>query len=670
MGQINVLDFQVANLIAAGEVVERPASAVKELLENAIDAGSKNVTVEIKRGGISFIRVTDDGCGIERDDLPVAILRHATSKIKEASDLDGITTLGFRGEALAAIASVSHLRIMSRRKGKSMGYALDSVAGEVLDISETGMARGTTVIVEELFANVPARRKFLKRDSSEAMACTAVVEKAALANPKVAIKFISDGGMKFQTSGDGKLKNTIYSVLGRDFAAKLTEVRDMSDGISVTGYISRPDNHRSNRNFENFFINGRYVKSRTAMSALEQAYESFIPSDKFPCCVLNINIHPTFVDVNVHPTKLEVKFSNERLVFDAVYAAVRNALLQRTDRPTLTMNSPSVSAEDIALANAFVPIFDHKETPDGKRFQHASIFDADVVPQKTGDVDNAASSENETAQEHGDIFKTETPAYGTAKTTSDIPSEHHTYTVDPRNVTRTVDSITEYTASQVSVAPAPKRQTSEPNGTKTAAPEPARELPHYRIIGEAFNAYVIVEFEDKVLMIDKHAAHERINFERMKRNLNRSGGETQMLLVPANLTLDPAGYSAVKEHADEIRALGFAMDFSDADHSIELTGYPADLEEESACDLIDELCDRLSNGTGTVRTAFDSMLESALYQASCKASIKAGHIENEAHVKWICDNLLALPDIKFCPHGRPVAMELTKTDIEKQFKRK
>ena len=652
MGQINVLDFQVANLIAAGEVVERPASAVKELFENSIDAGAKNITVEIKRGGTAFIRVTDDGCGMEPDDLPVSIKRHATSKIRDAADLDGITTLGFRGEALAAISSVSHLRIMSRRKGRQMGTVLEAVSGEIVDISESGMAVGTTVIVEELFANVPARRKFLKRDASEAMACAAVVEKGALANPKVAVKFISDGTMKFSTSGDGKLKNTIYSVLGREFASKMTEVREMSDGIRVEGFVGRPDNVRSNRNFENFFINGRYVKSKTAMAAVEQAYESFIPSEKFPCCVLNISIHPTFVDVNVHPTKLEVKFSNERLVFDAVYGAVRNALLQKLDRPRLEFRSPSISAEDIALANAFVPIFDHQSQPEKTRYQHATIFD----PQETPVPASAAPAQPE-RQEYE------------PKETVREPPRSDFLTVEKENVTRSVESIGEYTRSQISDSVIPVSEPPESKEMPAAEPEPQPEPIRYRIIGEAFNAYVIVEVDDKVLMIDKHAAHERINFERMKRNLGRGDGSSQLLMAPVTMMLDPSGYSAVKEHYGDLSKIGYLMEFDDPGHKIDLTGYPAALDEESACSLIDELCDKLANGVGTVRTAFDSLLESALYQASCKASVKAGHVENEGHIKWICDNLLSLPDIKFCPHGRPVAMELTKSEIEKQFKR-
>ena len=282
MGIINKLDIQVANLIAAGEVVDRPASVIKELVENSMDAGAKNITIEIKRGGSALMRVTDDGCGMSADDVPVCILRHATSKIKDAADLDGITTLGFRGEALAAISSVSHIRIITRRAKDTMGTLLEADGGKVVDMTQTGAQKGTTVIVEEIFANVPARRKFLKRDASEAMACSAVVEKLALSHPEVSFKFISDGDMKFSTDGSGKLKNVIYAVLGRDFASKMIPVLAMTEGVEVTGFIGSPENIRANRNYQNYFINGRYVKSKTVMSAVEQAYDSFIPSEKFP----------------------------------------------------------------------------------------------------------------------------------------------------------------------------------------------------------------------------------------------------------------------------------------------------------------------------------------------------------------------------------------------------
>ena len=326
MGKINQLSFAVANLIAAGEVVDRPASVVKELLENSIDAGADNITVEIKHGGVSLIRVTDNGCGISKDDLPLAVKRHATSKISGAEDLDSIITLGFRGEALAAISAVSDVKIISKTKDTDFGYLLLSTPTGGVDVSEVGCADGTTVLVENLFLNVPARRKFLKKDVTEAIAVSAVVEKVALSRPGIAFTYIIDGQRRFSTSGDGKIKNTVYAVLGRDFASRLVEVRSEYDGISVYGFIGRSDNCRANRNMQNFFINGRYVKSKTATAAIEQAYTSYIAEGKFPVCVLFIDISPFSVDVNVHPAKLEVKFSNEKAVFEAVYYAVKSAM--------------------------------------------------------------------------------------------------------------------------------------------------------------------------------------------------------------------------------------------------------------------------------------------------------------------------------------------------------
>ncbi|MBO5756632.1 MAG: DNA mismatch repair endonuclease MutL, partial [Clostridia bacterium] len=345
MGKINVLSFEVANLIAAGEVVDRPASAIKEMMENAIDAGASRITVEIQNGGVTFMRVSDNGHGMPPEDLPMAIRRHATSKISEAQDLDGICTLGFRGEALAAIAAVSRLRIMSKTPDAALGAQMDVHCGEIVDIVERGCAVGTTVIAEDLFANVPARRKFLKRDVTEAMAVSANVEKIALSHPEIAFRLIIDGNVKLDTAGDGSLKSAVWSVFGKDFASRLIEVDGEYEGITVKGFIGRPDNARPNRNYQNFFINSRYVKSKTASAALEQAFTSFMAPDKFPCCVLFIGLNPTRVDVNVHPAKLEVKFTNEKPVFESVYYAVRQALEANTARPELQIptKKPSVS---------------------------------------------------------------------------------------------------------------------------------------------------------------------------------------------------------------------------------------------------------------------------------------------------------------------------------------
>ncbi len=627
MGIINQLDFKVANLIAAGEVVDRPASAVKELLENAIDAGAKNVTVELKRGGVSFIRVTDDGCGMREEDVPVCIKRHATSKIKYATDLDGIATLGFRGEALAAIASVSRLRIMTRPHDEEMGTILESEGGENVTVTRAGCQVGTTVIIEELFANVPARRKFLKRDVSEGMACCAVVEKIALSHPEISFRLITDGQMRYMTDGKGDLYATIYAVLGREFASKLIRVESLMEGITVYGFIGQPDNVRANRNFQNYFINGRYVKSRTCMSATEQAYESFIPGEKFPCCVLNISIHPAFVDVNVHPTKLEVKFSDDKKIFDAVYCAVRNALENSVRRPQMKIEPSSVSYDDIKLKNAFVPIYDHAETVLSQKPEQKIFF-----------------------EEEGE--KEPTP-----------PVKIQIVESDPEPVIEEKEEEVPFVMTE----PEPEVIEIKHTETPTRRPIEEKSIPYYKIIGEAFNSYVMVELEDKMLMIDKHAAHERIIFENMKRNMQKGESSQQMLMFPMNIILTPEEYAAVCEHENEIRAIGY--EYTADGYILSVSGIPSDLSEESAKEMLEVLARQLSLGIGKTEVTRNSFMERALYQASCKAAIKAGRIEDQGHIKWICDNLLALPDIKFCPHGRPVAIELTKKEMERSFKR-
>ena len=335
MGLINVLDISVANLIAAGEVVERPSSAVKELIENSVDAGAKNITVEIKKGGVSLLRVTDDGCGMSAEDAVMSIKRHATSKIKTAADLSAIMTLGFRGEALAAISSVTKFRILTKRRDDSAGTSLTSIYGSSPKVEEAGCPNGTTVICEELFATTPARLKFLKSDSTEAAAVQGVVERAAVSHPEISFRYISDGAMKFSTSGDGSLDGAIYSVYGRAFASSLVAVTSDGGGIKVMGYVSSPEFTRGNRGMQIFYVNGRSVRSKLLQAALEQAFDTYIPSGKFPSCVLDVKIHSAYVDVNIHPSKLEVKFSDERSVFSAVYYAVRSALEGNVARPLI-----------------------------------------------------------------------------------------------------------------------------------------------------------------------------------------------------------------------------------------------------------------------------------------------------------------------------------------------
>jgi len=609
MGIINVLDFKVANLIAAGEVVDRPASVIKELMENSIDAGATSLTVEIQNGGVSFMRVSDNGKGISRDDVPVAIKRHATSKIKEANDLDGIVTLGFRGEALAAIASVCKLRIMTKTPDDTMGTCLLSENGDIIEIVDMGNHDGTTVICEELFANVPARRKFLKTNTAETAAVTAVVEKVALSRSDIAVKYITDNVMKFTTAGDGKLMNTIYSVLGKDFAKKLIEVRSITDGIEVTGYIGSPDYVRGNRNYQNFFINERYIKSKTAMAALEQAFNSFIPSDKFPACILDIKVHPAYVDVNVHPAKLEVKFSDEKIIFNAVYCAVRNALANKIKRPELDIKNDSIItnlSDDVKLINAFIPIDDGFNNKVNDK----------VSPRREMIIEDKIY--NPPDIEYEEIKPVEPPK----------------------------------------IIPPPPEKTSTPD---------VLPLPNYKIIGEAFYAYVMVELDNCVMMIDKHAAHERIIFEEMKRNRKNGSVMAQILSLPVEISINPEEHAAMVEFNADIRSIGF--DYELTVDTVKIYQIPSELDICAAGDILIVLAGDIAANMSTVGVSRDIIYEKALYQASCKAAIKAGHNENIEHIRWIIEKVLTIPDIKFCPHGRPVAFELTKRDIERQFKR-
>ncbi|MBE6691007.1 MAG: DNA mismatch repair endonuclease MutL, partial [Ruminococcaceae bacterium] len=508
MGKINVLSFAVANLIAAGEVVDRPASVIKELMENAIDAGSKHITVEIRNGGVTFMRVADDGCGIAPEDLPVAIRRHATSKIREADDLDGILTLGFRGEALAAIAAVSDLRIITRTADAPYGSLLVSHGGEVEEVTEQGAPVGTTVIVENLFGNVPARRKFLKKDVSEAIAVSTYVEKIALSRPDIAIRLIVDGNMKLDTAGDGKVESAMYAVFGRDFVSKMIPVEGSSESVRVSGFIGRPDNVRPKRNYENFFINGRYINCRTAAAALEQAYTSFIPPEKFPSCVLYIDINPAAVDVNVHPAKLEVKFSNERPVFEAVYYAVRSALEANSKRPAMQLKQ--------AATNAFVPVEEGKRESLAKRQISINAPTPAPAPVASMPTRREETFGRMSAVDFAGRYQVSSPPAFRKEENAPQPKS------EPIPFPRAAASEPAPRVTEMPIAPPPTdadapimpatpgvKATEVPVTPVETAPaaHEASELPAaepWRIVGEVFHAYIVVECGEKMLLIDKH----------------------------------------------------------------------------------------------------------------------------------------------------------------------
>ena len=710
MGKINVLPFAVANLIAAGEVVDRPASVIKELLENAIDSGADRITVEIQNGGVTFMRVTDNGCGMEPDDLPVAIRRHATSKIREAADLDGILTLGFRGEALAAIASVSNMRILSKTADAPFGAMLEARGGEIVSLSEQGCSTGTSVIVEDLFANVPARRKFLKKDVTESMAVTANVEKIALSHPDISIRLIVDGNVKLETAGDGNLQNTIYAVFGKDFAIRLIEVDSENDGISVKGFIGRSDNFKANRNYQNFFINGRFVKSRTAMAALEQAYTSYMPPEKFPCCVLYIGIHPARVDVNVHPAKLEVKFSNEKPVFEAIYYTVRTALENNATRPSMTLElGGRGKSRGFAgrVSDAQIPVQEGKrESLKGAQLSYDLEGKTQPQPQirMTAEEFRAAYGESkgtpspyyQSAVNHalptkGNLPTVSEAEVGPAPVPPSPPKPRATvpHGEEPRKTppsppasAPTAPEVSEAPPAPVPPPPPVREETPMPSISEApvasapvdeAVPTPAASEPavaplrSYRILGEAFRCYVLVELEDKLLVIDKHAAHERILFEQLKAGMQAKTPVSQLLMIPIDVMMTSAEVEALRDYGEELERIGFSLRY--ARNTVSADAIPEGVDVSAVPDMLGTMAGRILNSTGSVKLTRDILFEKALYQAACKAAIKGGRAYAEEHIEWLVKQLMEIPDITFCPHGRPVALELSHHTLDKQFDR-
>lgn len=680
MGKINVLSFAVANLIAAGEVVDRPASVIKELLENAIDAGATRVTVEIQHGGVSFMRVADNGCGMSKEDLPVAIRRHATSKIHDASDLGAIMTLGFRGEALAAIAAVSELRIITRTADAEYGSVLVSKGGEVISVAEQGAPVGTTVIVENLFGNVPARRKFLKKDVSEAIAVTTYTEKIALSHPEIALRLIVDGTVRLDTAGDGNRKSAMYAVFGKEFAAKTIPVSGGNEDVTVEGFIGRSDNVRPKRNYENFFINGRYVNSRTAAAALEQAYTSYIPPEKFPSCVLYLTVNPAAVDVNVHPAKLEVKFSNEKPVFDAVYYAVRTALEKNSARPDMRL------PQSTPLKNAFVPIEDgRRESLSARQVTIDQVppppdapapVNTPAMPEKRDPpafarmsaADYRAFSDRNTGVAQASAPVNYAPVRNTESPYREIPFQSPgtsaPVTSAPSGAVAPVPSVPGVaTAPQTPKVPEASAQSAEPAVTPEVVPPKKK----YRMIGEAFRCYIIAECDDQLLLIDKHAAHERILFERLKRNMKTEKRHSQLLMVPLPVPLSAADAQTLLAFESEVRAIGFS--FTVRGNLLSVNEIPVGISADAAAELLQSIVPMLRDGTGSAELARDIVFEKALYQSACKAAIKGGRDYPPEYLQEICNQLSEIPDITVCPHGRPVAMVLTKANLDRQFGR-
>ena len=653
MGKINVLSFEIANLIAAGEVVERPASVMKELIENSIDSGATTIVAEIKHGGVSMIRVTDNGCGISKEDLPVALKRHATSKISSKDDLSSIMTLGFRGEALAAISSVCEMTIITKTADAEAGCMLTAEAGNVVDLSEVYAAEGTTVVVSNLFYNIPARRKFLKKDATEAMNVAALVERVALSRPDISIQLLIDGQEKFRTPGDNNLYNTIYAIYGKDFATRLIEVHAEANGMRVKGFIGRSDNVKKNRNLLNVFINGRYVKSLTAQAAIEKAYTSYIAPECFPTCVLQLEINPALVDVNVHPAKLEVKFADERAVFETVYYSVKSALEEHEYRPEMQLGAKKPMNN---LMGAYVPIgADTKGTQLG---MSVSIPKVSVPPTSSY------------VRESYDIKRpSDTIGSAVRLGSGSAPrAESAISAVKPMTPKDSIELLERYKNAVPDETAAIKIEMPEREENADMDPGSVAEPPAYKFVGEAFDCYVMVEYEGALLVIDKHAAHERVIFEDLKRNREGDGRvASQMLMLPITVMLSPVEIAVAEDYKDEICAVGFGYDINSA--SADITSIPDAITAEDAESLFIKMLDELAEGRGDPASTEAIRREKALYQIACKAAIKGGRVYDRAILEWLVGKLLQLPDITVCPHGRPVAFKLTKNELDRQFER-
>ncbi len=652
MGKINVLDFEIANLIAAGEVVERPSSVMKELIENSIDSGATEIVAEIKRGGVALIRVSDNGCGMEKEDLPVALKRHATSKIKSREDLEGIMTLGFRGEALAAISSVSMVTIITKTKDAKAASMLTSEGGKVTDVSEVGAADGTTVVVENLFYNVPARRKFLKKDSTEAMNVAALVERVALSRPDISIQLLIDGEERFKTPGNGQLIDTIYSIFGKEFSSKLIKADGVANGITVTGYIGRSDNVRKNRNLQNVFINGRYVKSLTAMAAIEKAYTSYIAPEAFPVCVLFLEMNPQTVDVNVHPAKLEVKFANEQPVFEAVYYTVKRAIEDYEYRPEMQLGKQPKN--DRNPLGAFVPL--------------GADTKGEQIRLQTAETRPASYTMPERQREHIgnriDFSKYGIQVDKPVKVASGVGERIARNTASEISPNESLDILKKYSETAPASGYTQKVDTA-PTKIEVA---PTVDSTEYRIIGEAFDCYVMVEYDGALLVIDKHAAHERIIFEDLKRSREQDGRvASQALLLPVTVILTADEMSVAEEYKAEIESIGFELELQNG--HVNITAIPDAISVQNAESLITEMLDDILKGKGNPELTEKIRREKALYQVACKAAIKGGRSYDASIIDWLVSRVLALPDIIVCPHGRPIAFRLTKTELDRQFDR-
>lgn len=655
MPKINLLDKSVYELIAAGEVIERPSSVIKELAENSIDAGAASITVEIKRGGISYLRVTDDGCGISHEDIPTAFMRHATSKVYTQDDLDSINTLGFRGEALASVCAVSRVELLTKQREDQLGSIYRIEAGEPVEYDRAGCADGTTIIIRDLFYNTPARLKFLKKDVTEGNYCASVIEKLALSHPGISFRFIRDGRQTMLSSGDGEYYSAVYAVFGKQFAAGLIPVENVYQNTAVTGYVSSPLFTRANRSMQNFFVNGRSVKSPLCCAALEEAFRNTIMVGKFPSCVLCVNTDPSQVDANIHPTKTEVRFTNEKIVFDAVYFAVKNALMGYDESREIKLNTAPARAENI-------PQPERARSSEPLRTASAQVIEE---PPKTMPIPSGRDAviyPQEKREPPKFTLRQETPQ--PAQFTQPLPAAEQTYMPElvpakkPEPKETPLADLPGFAfLSEKSFEKKPEPVPQEPD------PVIPQERPkeQIRVVGELFKTYIVCESTEGMILIDKHAAHERVNFERLKKGFDSSA---QLLMQPEEVYLTPEEFNGMSEYADKLAQVGIIMEFTDG--KARVTGLPQMLDKVPPAEIVECIAKIVSQGnTNAEGELFDDML----HTVACKASIRGNEDNDILELQVLAQEVFNNPDIRYCPHGRPVMTQISRKQIERYFGR-
>jgi len=709
MGKIVILDENTSNQIAAGEVVERPASVVKELVENSIDAGSTNISIEINNGGISMIKVVDNGSGIDEDDVEIAFERHSTSKIRKADDLESISTLGFRGEALASIASVSLVELTTRVKEKPYGTYIKIQGGTVKEVRQTGCPVGTTFIVRDLFFNTPARFKFLKKDSTEAGYISDMVNRIALGNPHISIKLVNNRNCVLHTPGNNDLLSTIFSIYGKETAKEVLEVQYKDEKVEISGYVGKPELARATRNYQSIYINGRYIKNKTISSAIDEAYKTYLMKNKFAFVVLNIKINPIFVDVNVHPTKMEVRFSDEQAIFRAVYHAINNALLSKSLIRSVGFSEKSryffrFEQDELSKSNFVqegltnksrlsenktvedVTKKESKDTASKKEEKNNIYIDANISSIKSDNHEVKFNDiKNSDLQEEKNKFVSENSNKNIDYASKSTAIDANIYKVDvipkqAENRSKTEDLKAKADTSEkqnenfdrVNVPCNDlEKTTSNPEAKmdkidKNNEAEEAQLLTNARIIGQVFSTYILLQNGDNLLLIDQHAAHERIRFEELKRKYRENESLAQFLLSPVVVELTNQEVKLIDENKEKLNRLGFSFE-NFGNNSIVLRSVPVLLSDNASIkDAFLEVLDFLVSGKRK-----DNILveEEALYTLACKEAVKANKKLDEIEIKKILEDLNKIENPYTCPHGRPTIIKITKHEFEKMFKR-